>query len=79
MELWFEIFVELNQFLVRLKPFHPILLFVTFFWQHLLPFLKHIFLNALEMEWCCILSKILKSNDVLVYLLLTLNIFNTLF
>ena len=30
-ELWFEISVEGNHFLVRLKPLLPILLFVTFF------------------------------------------------
>ena len=41
-ELWFEILDELNQFLVQLKPLPPILLFVTFFRQHL-PFSKHIF------------------------------------
>ena len=78
-EHWFEILVQLNHFLVRLKPLLPILLFVTFFPRHLLPFPKHIFLNALKMEWCLILSKILKANGVLVSLLLTLNIFNTLF
>ena len=77
--LWFEISVELNHFLIRLKPFLPISLFVTFFPQHLLPFPKHMLLNALEMEWCLMLSKILKGNGVLVSLLLTLNIFNTLF
>ena len=77
--LWFDISVELNHFLVRLKPLLPILLFVTFFPQHLLPFPKHMLLNALEMEWCLMLSKILKGNGVLVSLLLTLNIFNTLF
>ena len=49
-ELWFEISVELNHFLVRLKPLLPISLSVTFFPQHLLPFPKHISLNALEME-----------------------------
>ena len=77
--LWFDISVELNHFLVRLKPLLPILLLVTFFPQHLLPFPKHMLLNALEMEWCLMLSKILKGNGVLVSLLLTLNIFNTLF
>ena len=77
--LWFDISVELNHFLVRIKPLLPILLFVTFFPQHLLPFPKHMLLNALEMEWCLMLSKILKGNGVLVSLLLTLNIFNTLF
>ena len=30
-ELWFEISAECNQLLVRLKPLHSILLFVTFF------------------------------------------------
>ena len=78
-QLWFEISVELNHFLIRLKPFLPISLFVTFFPQHLLPFPKHMLLNALEMVWCLMLSKILKGNGVLVSLLLTLNIFNTLF
>ena len=78
-ELWFEISVEWNHFLVRLKPLLPIYIFVNFFLQQLLPFPKYIFLNALEMEWCLILSKILNAHVVvLVSLLLTLNIFNTL-
>ena len=70
---------SVNHFLVRLKPLLVILLFATFFRQHLLPFPKRIFLNALETECCLILPKILKTNGVLVSFLLTLNIFNTLF
>ena len=69
-ELWFEISLEWNHFLVRLKPLLHIL-FVTFLTTSPTFPEAHIF---------DILLKILKNNGVvLVSLLLTLNIFNTLF
>ena len=43
------------------KALAPYFTFYNLFQQHILPFLKHIFLNVLNMEWCLILSKILKA------------------
>ena len=70
---------EWNQFFIMLKPLLSILLFVTSF-DNISYLSRNIFLNAFEMGWCLILSKILKAYGVvLVSSLLTLNIFNTLF
>ena len=43
------------------KTLAPYFTFCNFFWQHFLPFLKHMFLNAPKIEWCLILPKILKA------------------
>ena len=63
--------------LSEVKILAPYFKFCNCFREHLL-LPKHIFLNALEIEWWLLLSKILKPNGVVVVsLLLTSNIFNT--
>ena len=44
----------------EVKTYAPYFTFCDFFRQHL-PFPNHIFLNAPEIEWCLLLSKILKA------------------
>ena len=49
-----------KSFFSEVKTYAPYFTFCDLFWQHL-PFPKHIFLNAPEIGWCLLLSKILKA------------------